>query len=235
MDPLRSEITDLLTHIPLDFGGGCSASKAYVMAHFIRDLRMQATLDIGVYRGRSLLPQALAHLRHSGGVAYGVDPWSKADARENDNLELKAQLDRFVETTDFEALHGQVDALRRRFGVERHCVLVRKRSADAAEDFRRAGMRFDLIHVDGNHDTAVVMKDVQDCLLLLKRGGILVMDDVSWRSVRPAYDDVASRTTKLFERTDALNDYAVFWNVALLTPVPERVRAVFRNEFVVSG
>jgi hypothetical protein len=232
---LHSQIVDLLAGIPLDFGGGCSASKAYLMASLIRELRLKTSLDIGVYRGRSLLPQALAHRRYTGGVAYGVDPWAKDDSRQSDNPALKHDLDRFVETTDFEAIYRDVESLRKTAAVESHCALVRKTSAAAAAQFRERGMTFGLIHVDGNHDTAAVVQDVQDFVPLLQRDGILVMDDVSWDSIRPAYDMLAAIMPRLFQRIDAVNDYAVFWKTDTVPPVAHPWHALFSEDFVVSG
>ncbi len=235
MSTLRTQIANLLAQIPMDFGGGCSASKAYVMASLIRERNIHASLDIGVYRGRSLLPQALAHRRYTGGVAYGVDPWSRDEAMQADNAALKAALDRFVETTDFEAIHRDVDELRRKFAVERNCVLVRKTSAAAIAEFREMGQTFGLIHVDGNHDTAIVVQDVLDSMRLLDGEGILVMDDVSWDSVKPAYDLASSRMTRLFQRVDPANDYAVFWNVPEGDRNPPPWFGLFHEQFVRTG
>jgi len=225
----------LLSRIPIDFGGGCSASKAYVMASLIRALGAAASLDIGVYRGRSLLPQALAHARHTGGVAFGVDPWSGAEAAERDNAKLKDAIAAFVTNTDFEALYREVDARRIELGLAAHCTLVRTTSAAAAQDFRARGQRFGLIHIDGNHDTAPVLRDVDDYLPLLAPGGILVMDDVSWDSVAPACVRVATRLGKLFERVDAFNDYAVYWNDASGAAPPAAWHALFADSFVRRG
>src|SRR5205823_4219064 len=120
-----AEIASMLSRVPLDFAGGCSASKAYAMACLIRDLGVQRSVDIGVYRGRSLLPQARADRGHTGGIAYGVDPWSKAEARENDNLKFKALIDEFIDTTDFDAVFATVNGLIQDFGVSDHCRLIR--------------------------------------------------------------------------------------------------------------
>jgi glycosyltransferase involved in cell wall biosynthesis len=43
-----------------------------------------------------------------------------------------------------------------------------------------------MIHVDGNHDTNNVMQDVRDYIPLLRLGGICVIDDINWDSVKPA-------------------------------------------------
>ena len=209
---IRSKTSNLLTEIPIDVGGGCSVTKATMMAYLIRRFNMQTSLDIGVYRGRSLMPQALAHKEWTGGVLYGVDPWSGEQAKENDNKQLKDVIDRFVAETDFEAIYQDVDRLRKARGFERNCQLIRKTSAEAASYFKQQGITFDLIHIDGNHDTAPVLKDVELYLPLLKPDGFIVMDDVSWDSVKPAYGQVAGRLTRMFERVDAMNDFAVFWN-----------------------
>src|SRR6516164_2784330 len=109
MKSLRKQTADLLKEIPIDFGGGCSASKANVMAYLIRRFGMKTSLDIGVYRGRSLMPQAMAHKLYTGGTAYGVDPWSTEQAKENDNIRLKEKIDQFLAETDFEAIYQGVD------------------------------------------------------------------------------------------------------------------------------
>src|ERR1700693_2233451 len=211
MATLRSQIVELLASIPIDFGGGCSASKAYVLASIIRETRTKSSLDIGVYRGRSLLPQALAHRRYTGGIAYGVDPWTKADAVQNDNAALKPSLDHFVDSTDFDAIYREVDERRSAASLEDPCVLLRRTSADAAQEFRNSGLKFGLLHIAGKHKPPAVLRDVVDFAPLLERGAVVVMDDVSWSSVQPACDRLASTMRKVFQGIDALNDYVVFW------------------------
>jgi hypothetical protein len=212
MSSLRSEVAAVLALIPADFGGGCSVSKAYLMAWLIRKYDFKTTVDIGVYRGRSLFPQALAHRKATGGVVYGIDPWSALEAKENDNPELKDAIDRFIDRTDFQSIYEEVEALNSKLCYEEHCVLLRQTSAAAASYFENANMFFDMIHVDGNHDTAKVMEDIELYLPRLKSSGFVILDDISWESVRPAYDEVFARTSLVFERIDAANDYAVFWN-----------------------
>jgi hypothetical protein len=233
-EPLANNIQHVLAHIPLDFGGGCSASKAFVIADLIRQFKMKTSLDIGVYRGRSLAPQSLAHKFYTNGKAYGVDPWSKFEAQEHDNQKLKEQIAAFVEETDFEALYQNVRSLLSSFSLDKNTVLVRKTSKDAAAEFRKEGITFDLIHIDGNHDTAPVLQDVEDYLPLLNPNGILVMDDVSWDSVKPAVQIVGSKMPKMFERVDTYNDYAVFWNVPLGTAFPAW-STLFKEHFVLNG
>lgn len=180
--------------------------------------KVRRSLDIGVYRGRSFFPQALAHQRFTGGVAYGVDPYSKAEAQENDNPELRAQIaqfiEQFIEETDFDALFRDVQGLRKQHALQRHTKLVRRTSKSAARKFREEEISFGLIHIDGNHDKQAVLDDVRAYLPLLEAGGFLVMDDISWSSIKPAVDEVQATLPLVYARVDTRNDYAVFWRPA---------------------
>jgi hypothetical protein len=205
---------DAIALVPVDFGGGCPPKKALTLAWLIRAGGLTTSLDIGVYRGRSLVPQAIAHRDHTGGVAYGVDPFSNSEAVQHDNPALAEKLRAFVAATDFDRLHDDVLRLCDQLGLSACCRLVRKTSAEAAKDFEAQGLRFGLIHVDGNHDEARVVADVKDYLPLLAPDGFLVLDDVSWTSVKPALDWVAARATQVFYEsrpTVTELDYAVFW------------------------
>lgn len=202
----------MLDVVPIDFGGGCSVSKATVLAHIIQSERIKNSIDIGVYRGRSYFPQALVHTKYTGGQVIGIDPYSRVEAMEHDEKELQSEINKFVEETDFDDLYDTVEALRAQLNVERGSVLLRT-TADAAAHDELAGRTFGLIHIDGNHDTEPVLNDVKNYLPLLDpTNGFLVLDDISWRSVRPAVDLVSSQLTLLYARVDTFNDYAVFWN-----------------------
>lgn len=212
MDLFRTELVRLLEEISIDFGGGCSTKKAYLMGYLIRRFRMKTTVDIGVYRGRSFFPQALAHSMFTGGMAYGVDPYDPTEALEEDNVHLKEQIRSFVENLDFEALYADVASKRERFGLTDHSILLRDTSAGASRYFEKKGIFFDLIHIDANHDTERAMEDVRLYLPRLRRGGFVIMDDVSWESVKPAMALLEQRMFKVFQRTGRGDDYAVYWD-----------------------
>jgi hypothetical protein len=212
MDELRRQVSDALSGIPIDFGGGCSVSKGYLMAWLIRKYQITTSVDIGVYRGRSLVPQAIAHRAFTGGKVYGVDPWLNAEARETDNAPLRDAIDVFIDTTDLPAIYEEVNTLTRTLKLDENSKLIREKSCDAIRQFERDSVRFGLIHIDGNHDSDRVMSDVALYLSRLCPRGFVVMDDVSWDSVRSAYEVVSRRLDKVYQRIDGLNDYAVFWD-----------------------
>lgn len=209
---VRRGVEQTLSRVPIDFGGGCSVAKATLMADLILTHRLRRTIDLGVYRGRSFLPQAWAHRRAGDGVVIGVDPYSRHEAEEHDHAVLATEISAFVAATDWDELYLQVEQERGRAGFSDYSELLRSTSA-AAVDALAARGPFGLIHIDGNHDTQAVVADVHAYLPLLAPGnGFLVLDDISWPSVRPAVDLVAAQMHLIYARVDSLNDYAVFWN-----------------------
>jgi hypothetical protein len=211
-DTTRHEIQELLQLAPSDFGGGCTPEKAHVLLWLIKHGRLTTSCDIGVYRGRSLFPQALAHRKYTGGVAFGIDPYTKAAAKQDDNPVLKAQLDQWAATTDFEGLYrGVLDSLGSRV-LMANAQLLRMTSREAVDVLKLRAVTFGLIHVDGNHDSDEVVHDVRNYLPLLQPNGFLVLDDISWDSVRPAVRIASAQLRQLYQHVDTANDYAVFWN-----------------------
>ena len=225
---LHLELTELLEDIPADMGGGSSLSKVYVMALLIRKHDLKNTVDIGVYRGRSLFPQALVHGKYTGGVVYGVDPWSVEEAKEQDldfmSSKRKEKVEQFIEQTDWGQIYREVKDRKESFRYGENCVLLRKTSSEAIDYFEEKDITFDLVHIDGNHDTEKVMQDIELYPRRLREGGFIVLDDISFGSVEPAYAELKRRMQLVFERVDqpGSNNYAIFCNV---TPssIPESV------------
>lgn len=212
MTDLEEQVRKGLNDVKIDFGGGCSFFKGYLMASLIKKYKLKTTLDIGVYRGRSLYPQAIAHKHTSGGLVYGVDPWKNSEVYENDNVEIKSALDKFLKETDFNLVHKEVEMYLHNNQLTRYAKLMRKTSRDAYPSFVKEGITFDLIHIDGNHDTKLVEEDVELYLPLLKKNGLLVMDDVSWDSIKPVLKELNKVMSPVFTLTDNCNDFTVYLN-----------------------
>ncbi len=154
-------------------------------------------------------------------MAYGIDPYSRTAAEQSDNPTLRAQLDRWLQTTDFDALYRDVLAILERQHLTANAEFLRMTSSQAVEVLRQRSIRFGLVHVDGNHDTEEVVDDVRNYLPLVQPGGFLVLDDISWDSVRPAVAVASAQFVHIYQHVDATNDYAVFWNGT------SRVRAAY--------
>ncbi|MEA2973432.1 MAG: hypothetical protein QOG82_1890 [Actinomycetota bacterium] len=205
---LAEEIGRLLARVTSDFGGGCSRYKAEVMAELVVGERLAAAVDIGVYRGRSLLPLAAAFRWQGSGVAVGIDPYSAGAAVQSDAHALGPVLVEWAHAQDWDGLHRGVLALIHEEGLGDVARILRQRSDEAAAGFGSGTL--DLVHIDGNHDADAVAGDLARYRPLVRPGGYVVLDDVSWESVRPVYDDLCRSAHLVREHHTEVDDFAVF-------------------------
>jgi hypothetical protein len=212
---LRGEIERMSASIEIDSGGGATTLKALVLADLIIDHGLERVVEIGVYRGRLLLPLGVVMYTLRRGEAVGIDPYSAAAALQTDDHDVGVDLREWPETVAWEELYQGVVRAIDAWGIGAHCRVVRARSQDAADQFDT----IDLLHVDGNHDRAAVEADVARYLPKVRPGGFIVMDDASWPSVLPSYVQLREQHQLVFQLLDCRgvaidgdpgNDFAVF-------------------------
>lgn len=197
LDPaLRERMAAISASVPVDGGGGSSLIKVFLLAELIVAEGLQTIVEIGVYRGRLFLPLAGLMSGLGRGTMIGIDPYSPAAAVQTDVVREGIDLVAWPETVDWEGIHDDVRAGMARWGTEGHSELLRARSEDVAADF--ADRPIDLLHVDGNHDRAAVTRDIELFLPRMKPGGLLVMDDVAWPTVRPLFEQLRDEHELLF-------------------------------------
>jgi hypothetical protein len=217
LDPaLRDHLIAISDSVPVDEGGGSSLVKLFLLAELIINEELETIVEIGVYRGRLFLPLAGLMTALGRGKAIGIDPYTVADAVQNDVKREGLDLVTWPETIDWEGIHDEVRGGMARWETEAHSELLRARSDEVTDHFS-AG-QIDLIHVDGNHDMAAVTRDLELFLPLMKPGGILVMDDIAWPSITPVYERLVEEHELLFSLIETsvylfprggANDFAV--------------------------
>lgn len=200
--------------VPIDYGGGSSITKALVVADLVLEHGLETYVEIGVYRGRSLLPVGALFAALGKGRAIGIDPYSLAEAMQDDldhfPEETARQVNEFVQAQDWNAMHDDVVGLIETLGCKDHCEIVRATSAAAVDGFDAGSI--DVLHIDGNHDTDAVRADVDAYRPKLAPGAFIVLDDASWPSVRPVHAELSTDGERVFELLDLpmMNDFAVF-------------------------
>lgn len=121
--------------------------------------------EIGAWAGRSSVVLA----QHTLGMVFSVDTWSASlTTRTSHNSELFAQ---WLANTN---------------GLPVASVLME--SARAARMFAAAGMTFDFIFIDGDHNESYVREDIALWRPLLTDGGIFAghdYDEPTWPAVAP--------------------------------------------------
>lgn len=141
LDPhLEAKIRQLVPSLQ----GWCAVEKALEMAQALCEIRPRICVEIGVFGGRSLLPQALACQSLQQGHVFGIDPWSATDSLEAlshpDDIAYWSQL-------DHEAIfRGCLQALLNE-GLTPFCSLIRASAQHCADLF----VNIDVLHIDGNH------------------------------------------------------------------------------------
>jgi len=194
---LYKDLSKIVDQIPMDFGGGCPISKSFLMAKIALSENLKTYVEIGIYRGRSFFPMVRT-MQLLGGVAYGIDPYTKEAAFEFDvEAQIKQTIDELIITTDFSEMYAEVSAFRQAMGFEHCSEILRTKSSEAVDYFRDHRISIDMLHIDGNHDTKYVLEDIDLYLPLVKEGGYIVLDDTDWNSVKPALNKAIVDNAKI--------------------------------------
>jgi cephalosporin hydroxylase len=159
--------------------GWTSAERGLEMAELILENRPKTVVELGVFGGRSLIPQAMA-IRHSnhGGKIYGVDPWKVESALEAEN---EANRD-WWKSIDLEKVRrGAINAIWSHM-LDPWVVIIQSQSQYAAELWNH----IDILNIDGNHSEVASCRDVELYLPKVPAGGFIWMDDCDWPSTATA-------------------------------------------------
>jgi len=152
--------------------GWCSNDKAGTLINLILKSRPDVVVEIGVWGGKSLVPMAYALKMNKKGKIIGIDPWSnEASLQGLTNDENKG----FWGQVDHEqVMWGLIDKLHQ-FDLLSQVLLIKTTSVEA-----RPIHGIDILHIDGNHSDETSYIDVTKWAPLVKSGGLIVVDDVTW-------------------------------------------------------
>lgn len=152
--------------------GWCSKQKASFLIDLILRSRPGIIVEIGVWGGKSLVPMACALRANGAGTVYGIDPWSNtASIEEVQNEDNKA----FWGTVDHEAVMRSLINKILYFQLQDQIVLMQRTSEEAPPI-----NNIDILHIDGNHSEKTSYFDVQKWVPLVKSGGWIIFDDMTW-------------------------------------------------------
>ena len=152
--------------------GWCSYKKASILMDIVLKTKPQKILEIGVYGGKSLVPMAYALKVNGSGIVYGIDPWDTQASLQyvanESNIAYWGWLDHLA------LMNGLINKITL-FDLENEIQLIRTTSekADLIYDI-------DILHVDGNHSDNTSYLDVTKWVPLMKKGGWIIFDDMTW-------------------------------------------------------
>lgn len=201
MEDVEAEVGRLMDLVVrdriLDGMGRCTLAKGVHCARYIVGRGLKCGVEIGVYRGSSLLAIAAAFCR-TGGVVVGIDPWNNVDAAEKmpPSAAIGVAVEEFLARQPLEPL---MVALSDTLAAERLgnvATLLRGRSQDVVD---LVPLHIDFLHIDGNHDFERVSFDISAYVPRVVPGGIIVMDDTDWPSVRSCTNMLVQQGATLLE------------------------------------
>lgn len=172
---MKKKENEILSKIE-NLSGWCSLDKAIKLYNFIKENKIKSTLEIGVYGAKSLVPMAMAH-QEFGGTLIGIDPYSQSESQQ-----MMIDGNPFEFSADWEDIYSQAIVAISSFpGTS----IIKKSLAD----YYDPSLKFDLIHLDGNHSRDNVLRDLTMIETMTHETTFIVIDDVNWDTVKAGIND----------------------------------------------
>jgi len=174
---------DLIIKDQYDSGGRCDKTKGNVIKDLVMETNAQLCVEIGVFKGASLMYFAEA-LEVTKGKVIGIDPYSMETLKNeipNKSLNTYIYDVLFKDQIVLDNLYNGVLKVINENELNNTVSLVRSKSEDYYNNLEKESI--DILHIDGNHDEEYVTKDIQLYLPLIKNGGYIIMDDITWPGV----------------------------------------------------
>lgn len=168
--------------------GWCSKEKAAILIDMILKYKPKIIVEIGVFGGKSLVPMAFALNSLKKGTIYGIDPWCAEESIQGmdpASFEWWGQVDHEL---ILDSLLKEIYAAK----LEKQVVLIRATSAECP-----GIQQIDLLHIDGNHSEKASFDDVTKWVPLVREGGLIVFDDVTWSTTNTAVEWLNKHCTKI--------------------------------------
>lgn len=183
--------------------GWCTIEKAAKLIELIVSNKLETCVEIGVFGGSSLVPQAMAIRYNGGGLVYGIDPWENNSALEEmvhpDHRKWWSEL-------NYNTIYNDCVKNLEKQKLSKYCKLMRAKSEDVVNEFKDESI--DLLHIDGNHSEVLSYKDATLYLPKVKKNGYIMFDDIWWCEVE---NHVTTRKAIVYllescDRVDTINN-----------------------------
>lgn len=184
--------------------GWCSPEKAFALADTVIREKALHCVEVGVFGGKSFLAIAYGLRELKQGIVHGIDTWkaddSLVDSDDKGNADWWAKV-------DLEKIYEGFMRARMQSGLAPFTQVWHMSSRDASVQINT---QIDLLHIDGNHSEWSSTSDVCLWLPKVRSGGIVVMDDVDWRSTQTAVRFVGKFCEQLSTAKTSESTFSVF-------------------------
>lgn len=166
--------------------GWTSHERGWEVAELILNEVPLVCVELGVFGGRSLIPQAMALRVNGHGRVYGIDPWRVEPALEGENEANQAW---WKNNVNLDEVHNKFMAVVWKLGLADWVTVIRDCSQKVANLFPTVH----LLNIDGNHSEVASVRDVELWLPRVAKQGVITMDDTDWPSTQKAVELLKSQ------------------------------------------
>ena len=159
--------------------GWCDKDKAQKFYDIITESKAKLCVEIGVFGGSSLIPQALAMKHNNDGIVVGIDPWTHDAALED--METDESREWWSKINLNEIYENFIRQLKN-YEVDSFCKIHRDKSENVINEFKNESI--DILHIDGNHCEKISYQDSVNYFPKVKKGGYIFFDDIFWSEDR---------------------------------------------------
>lgn len=170
--------------------GWCSKQKASILMDLIFMIKPETIVEIGVFGGKSLVPMAYALQINKTGKIIGIDPWSHTASTEG----MDGVNEEWWGKLDHEKILKGLQQKIAQFGLKDQIILLRTSSENAP-----LVESIDMLHIDGNHSEKTSWIDATKWIPQVRRGGIVIFDDITWATQKRAVEYVDEHCIKIAE------------------------------------
>jgi hypothetical protein len=180
---------DIYNSLVKDSGGACPPHKfMYIYNNFIYGKNITNIVEIGVYNGCFLLPITFMN---NNTLSYGIDPYESFIQNDIENISLYNTAASISKNSDFlNNVYNRLINNIEKFNL--NVKIIRDKAENVSNLFENNSI--DILHVDGNHDYDSVLKDLTLYNEKISVNGIIIMDDINWKSVKSALDNFLNST-----------------------------------------
>jgi hypothetical protein len=141
-------------------------------------------LEIGVFQGANLISFLLeGYANHKDSEVYGIDPWCNYD-----------EYDEYTDKQDVNEVNFLKNLKKLPKDMHDKIKIYKDFSFNKIKEFDNDF--FDIIYIDGNHNSDAVLEDAVMSFRKLKNNGILIFDDVGWNHTNIGIEAFASAFSK---------------------------------------
>ena len=185
---------------PMDLQGWNGGHPA--LSEAVEAARPRIVVDLGVWKGQSVVTLAGAVRRHApGGCVIAVDTFLGSPEHWNPDR-ADGMMDSLLMTHGWPGLYWQFLSNVVHAGVSDTVVPLPQTGENAAVILKRLRLRPGVVHVDAAHEYEAVLRDARAWWALLEPGGILLGDDFAWPGVERAARGFAAEVGQPLEVRD---------------------------------